>query len=420
MTGELAIAVDDDSGQLVAQGAQTGAAGGAVLEPTQGLSLLYDRVSGQLSRLTLELPGVTSDPYDEVAVRRVLRRLFGAEAAQVIGRTSAGADDQPAVVQAPATPAAVAYSLLARQDAARATSPVPASPLWPAEAALLAHNAGLRARARAEAARAAPGLAELLARIALPATVQPLAALVGQLAARDVPEAAASLGDPARRWFDGELPDWLAEHRPPTAGPAPREQRVGAGCSPGGPRWALDLALVPPGVLLPALMPGDDLVVRPSQPCGVEVRVRRGPQGSDAALRACQARLVDPRARAVIAEAPLTPDGIWVRAVLPGSPQLVGCCIELVSGPDRPVLGEQSRRLRRALRWADFALRAERQPFGLAPGLRPSEWGGLAATGWQHCRRSWEAAGDRDRAAQAPGGPASASAGYLTETLGLG
>lgn len=418
MTGELAIAVDDDSGQLVAQGAQTGAAGGAVLEPTRGLSLLYDRVSGQLCRLTVELPGVTSDPYDEVAVRRVLRRLFGAEAAQVLGRTFAGADDQPAVVQVSSTPAAAAYSLLARHDAARATSPVPASALWPAEAALLAHNAGLRARARSDAARAAPGLAELLARIALPATVEPVAALVGQLAARDAPEAAAFLDDPARRWFDGELPAWLAEHQ--TAGQAPCEQRVGAGCSPGGPRWALDLALVPSGVLLPALMPGDDLVVRPRPPCGFEVRVRRGPQGSGEALRACQARLVDPCARTVIAEAPLTPDGTWMRAILPGLPELAGCCVEIVGGPGRPVLGERSRRLRRALRWADAALRAERQPFGLAPGLGHSEWSGLAATGWQHCRRSWEAAGDQERAAHAHGGAAGAPGGYLAETLGLG
>jgi hypothetical protein len=54
-------------------------------------------------------------------------------------------------------------------------------------------------------------------------------------------------------------------------------------------------------------------------------------------------------------------------------------------------------RIRRALRWADAALRAERAPAGLAPHSAHEDWTALAAAAWERCRRDWEAAGDADR-----------------------
>jgi hypothetical protein len=90
-----------------------------------------------------------------------------------------------------------------------------------------------------------------------------------------------------------------------------------------------------------------------------------------------------------------------------------------------PVRSATGHRIRRALRWADAALRAERAPAGLAPHSAHEDWVTLATTAWERCGRDWVAAGDDDRAAQAtrrqatvnrqppPDGPA-----YLAEVLG--
>ena len=57
--------------------------------------------------------------------------------------------------------------------------------------------------------------------------------------------------------------------------------------------------------------------------------------------------------------------------------------------------------MRRALRWADAALRAESRPNGLAPELSDEQWTCLAGLAWDRCRADWEAAGDPCRAALA-------------------
>jgi hypothetical protein len=57
--------------------------------------------------------------------------------------------------------------------------------------------------------------------------------------------------------------------------------------------------------------------------------------------------------------------------------------------------------MRRALRWADAALRAESRPNGLAPELSNEQWTRLAGLAWDRCRAEWEAAGDPGRAALA-------------------
>ena len=69
--------------------------------------------------------------------------------------------------------------------------------------------------------------------------------------------------------------------------------------------------------------------------------------------------------------------------------------IEVVQDKLWPVRSAKGHRIRRALRWADAALRAERAPAGLAPHAAHEDWAALAATAWERCRRDWEAAGRR-------------------------
>jgi hypothetical protein len=78
------------------------------------------------------------------------------------------------------------------------------------------------------------------------------------------------------------------------------------------------------------------------------------------------------------------------------------------------------RRVRRALRWADAALRAESRPHGLAAELTNVQWARLAALAWDRCRADWEAAGDPVRAALAAarGGAAAGPRPFLAELAG--
>jgi len=69
---------------------------------------------------------------------------------------------------------------------------------------------------------------------------------------------------------------------------------------------------------------------------------------------------------------------------------------------------------RRALRWADAALRAARAPKGLASqATTDADWVALAALAWQACRDDWAAA----RGSLQPVGP---TAGKSPETPSIG
>ena len=72
--------------------------------------------------------------------------------------------------------------------------------------------------------------------------------------------------------------------------------------------------------------------------------------------------------------------------------------VEVVDDEQRPVRSERLRRMRRALRWADAALRAEQRPRGLAPQFTGQDWTALAAMAWERCSYDWEDTGDTDRA----------------------
>src|ERR1700758_5498648 len=64
MTGEFVFALAHDTGQLAMTGRSAGPAGGAILTPAPGLDLLFDRCSGRLCRLTIDLPDVGRRRHD--------------------------------------------------------------------------------------------------------------------------------------------------------------------------------------------------------------------------------------------------------------------------------------------------------------------------------------------------------------------
>lgn len=412
MTGEFVVALDHDTGQLTMTGRPAGPAGGAILTPAPGLDLLFDRCSGRLCRLTIDLPDVGRRRHDhEPGRQRMLVRLFGVASARAIRRARAApeVEPEPAVLDA--------LSRLALFDAARATSPVSAaSPLWPAEAAVLAERAGLRERAEAEAA-SATDLARLAARMPLPGVLAPVVAGTSRLASTSQPDASQVLRDGVK-WFDGSLAAWLAEFGP--AIPDLLEVQAPDRPAPAG-HWALDLASVPAGLLTPGLTPDVDMVSHLDCADVLVVEGRLGPGADLEALSRCRVRLVDPEDRRIISQAPLTADGLKARACLPvrGSrPELSRTWLEVVAADDAPVRGTTLRTVRLALRWADTALRAERRPHGLARDLSDDGWTRLADRGWEQCRLHWESAGNPERAGQLKDLSRSPRPGYLAETVG--
>ncbi len=368
---DLTPSYEPDADQVILEGRPAGPAGEAGLVPVAGVDLAFDRGDGHLVR-------VVADAGDRAAAT-LLTRLFGPRGARVLGEVAAGPAEPGAPWPHALPPEPVlcaALSSLARLDAARDTSPVPRrSPWWAAEASVLAEQAGLHDRARAEA---------------------------------------------------GRLRGAIVPHRPCIPGldvAAEVEVLEKDSVRLAGLNWVLDPALVPAGLFRLGLSPHSDLLVRYDGGEGlmtVEAVLAPGADVADAGR--CQVRLVDPAVRRVLAQADchLTESRIRAELRLPFPlDELDEAWIEVVEGAHRPVRSAKARLIRRALRWADAALRAERAPAGLAPQAAAGDWAALAALAWQRCRRDWAAAGDSARAtaqptqgAQAPG-PA-----YLAEVLG--
>ena len=354
----------------------------------------------------------------------MLRKLFGAHAPNVV--------TNPAGALSPDPELAGTLSSLARLDAARAASPVPpGSPWWAAEAAELAERAGLSTRAETEAHHALGKLLKQLDSInitALPEPAARAALAVAALTAADEPAGAARLREAVnRRGGRSAAPPPLSEFDVAAEVASLEKDRVPLG----GLQWMLDPDLVPEGTFRPGLSPYSDLEVSHEKAPGqVVVEAVLAPGADCGALHRCLARLVDPDVRRVLGQAAFTkiaPDRVRAELQLPFPlDELPESWIEVVQDKLWPVRSAKGHRIRRALRWADAALRAERAPAGLAPHSSREDWTALAATAWDRCRRDWEAAGDADRADQAArrqakvettqppaGGPA-----YLAETLG--
>jgi hypothetical protein len=421
---DLTPSFERETGQVILEGLSAGVAGEASLTPVPGLDLAFDRVDGRLCRVVVDTAGTDGSISVGQQVAAILIQLFGAHAPSAISN--------PAGAHAPSPDPGLAGTLssLARLDATRATSPVPpSSPWWAAEAAELAERADLPARASAEAHCA---LAKLLGQLdSINTTVLPEPAIraalaVAALTVADEPAAGARL-----REAIGGRPGL-----PPGAAPPISEFDVAHEVESlekdrvrlGGLQWMLDPDLVPAGLFRPGLSPYSDLRISHEGAMGqVVVEAVLAPGADCAVLNRCLARLVDPDVRRVLAQATFAktaPDRVRAELQLPFPlDELPESWIEVVQDKLWPVRSAKGHRIRRALRWADAALRAERAPAGLAPHSAPEDWTALAVTAWDRCRRDWEAADDADRADQAArrqaapqppiGGPA-----YLAETLG--
>jgi hypothetical protein len=322
--------------------------------PVPGVELIFDRVGGRLVQVVIEA-GAPSGP---VVVGEPALAYLG----RVLGYRMAAALRQapyatvPSVTPQPHPTMIAALSRLSRLDTARRTTPIPGSPLWAAEAADLARQAGWTDRTGRYAHN-------------------PVIASPRRMAATG-PPATAGMGSPA-------------------AAPAVRTSSVSS---------LLDPTLVSPGVFRYGLSPDSDLDIRVHGAVPlITAEAILAPGAGCSALAECRARLIDSDARRVLAVSPLRPDGPRVRAELPFyAPVTAGALwVEVVDDGKRPVWGTRLRRMRRALRWADAALRAASRPAGLDPDRTSGQWAQLATLAWDRCRADWAAAGDASRAAAA-------------------
>ena len=146
------LSYDEDASQIVLDDLPEGPAGGANLIAAPGLELAFDCADGQLSRVFADTAGTeTSAEADEVTIA-LAGPLLGSEVGAAFRQ--ARRKDRHHVMVADEAATMTALSRLARLDTARMTSPVSKSPLWAVEAAQLADQAGLGARAAAEIRRA--------------------------------------------------------------------------------------------------------------------------------------------------------------------------------------------------------------------------------------------------------------------------
>jgi hypothetical protein len=337
-----------ETGEVILDGPPAGPAGEAGLVPVAGMELAFDRADGHLVRAIV-------DPTSALAMELVAK-LFGRHAAGALRDLARQADGARPHAISPAAGLSAALSSLARLDAARVTSPVPASsPWWAAEAAVLAEQAGLRSRTLAEAGRASY-------------TQRGGRSPKFRQSGMDVAAEVASL--------QKSLP---------------------------GLHWVLDPGLAPPEVFRPGLTPYSDLRVHRDvgSDC-VTVQATLAPGADRQAAGRWHVRLVDPERPShwrVLAEAEFKVAGARLLAELlsPGGSEETW--LEVVDDLERPVCSAKAHRIQRALRWADAALRAERAPEGIAPRSTPADWAALSKVAWERCRLDWEAAGDYGRAA---------------------
>ena len=426
-----------ETGQLILEGPPAGVAGEAPLIPVPGLELAFDRADGRLCRAVVDAAGEDGSFAVGEQAAAMLIRLFGPETLGLVSGTGSREGPQTRVLSSdPGLTATL--SSLARLDAARATSPVPPnSPWWAAEAAELAERGGLRARACAEAQQAVIKLLGQLGSLkTLPAEAVRTAIAVASIHAVTDPQAACRLRGALKK-LTGRTPDGPA----PGAGfdVAAEVERLEQDSVPlGGLHWMLDPGLVPEGLFQPGLSPHTDLSVRHDSANGrLIIQALLTPGAACGAVNRCLARLVDPVVGRVLVEATLTkaedcgePSRVTAELELPFPlVKVKDGWIEVVTDQHWPVRSAKGHRIRRALRWADTALRAERGPAGLAPHSVYEDWTARAAAAWEYCRRDWEAADDACNAAlatqrqaaldskpcapQPPGDPA-----YLAEVLG--
>jgi hypothetical protein len=388
----MTLTYDGDADQVVLDRLPLGPAGGASLTAADGVELLFDCADGLLSQVVV---GAGTPARSALAVVGV---LFGPQASESV-RRARDRDGAPVVLMAqPNVPAAM--SRLARLDAARLTSPVAGSPWWAVEAAQLAARAGLTARATAETGKAARAMDDLSGESLADVPATAILAVADLVHAAE-PELAERLRDHART-----LRPATAQSRLHGSFPTPV---IAGGRDPAVAelQWWLDPRTIPPGVFQHAWEPDAELSVR-TQDRGIAVEADLVPGADRRLLRNCRVRLVDPANRKVIGSVPFRGLGdSRVTAELHGPIPEHEAWVEVVDYESRPVLSGELRHMRRAMRWADAALRAGRR----SPGPVDAERARAAALAWESCARDWAAAGDQDRACLATIRRAAASPG---------
>ena len=362
---DLTPSFEPAAGLVILEGRLAGVAGEAGFTLTAGTDLAFDRFDGHLVRV---VTGIESEPEAEP----LLNRLLGEHAMSTLREASASLVASTALQ--PLTPEPVlsaALSSLARLNAFRDTSPVPRhSRWWAVESAVLAEQAGLHARALAELDR-----------------------LRGERALSEPANATVPPQDVAAEVADLEKAEV-------------RQSRV---------QWVVDPALIPAGLFSFGLSPHSDLLVRQgSDPRQLIIEAMLARGARTAGVGRCAARLVNPAKRSVLAQAPLEVYGSRARSNLKlplpiDINEAGGLWVELVGDPGYPVSSTTGHLTRRALRWADAALRAARAPKGLAPpATTPADWAALACIAWRECRNDWTAADGSRLAVERPtsGAPA--------------
>lgn len=387
MNDVLTPSYEHETGQVFLDGQPAGPAGEGRLIPVTGLELAFDLVDGHLVQV------VVTD--DGAPATTLLIRLLGRRAPAIV-RATTGRAGVGASSLAPEATLCAALSALARLEAARATSPVSgSSPWWEVEAAVLAERAGLHSRAVVAARRAVSTLGG--DRVAVPAEAARMALAVADI----LPD---SDGDAARRLRDSiVVAGESCQSQLPGLDVAAELEGMEKDCVRlPGLHWMLDPGLAPGAPFRPGLSPYSDLTVRQEASTGqlvVSATLTAG--ATREAAGKWHARLVDPAVRRILAVASFEQAGSRAQAKLrlpfPLN-ELSEAWIEVTDRSDRPVRSAKLRRMRRALRWADAALRAERAPAGLAPRSASTDWAALAAVAWERCRRDWGAAGDTRRA----------------------
>lgn len=385
----LTLTWDKDIGQVTLEGLPEDSAGGASLSVAAGVELIFDAAGGRLSRVLVAPREAGNRPVMGGPATATIKKLLGPSVCTAI-RQPARRHGDPVPVRGDRG-ALAAASRLARLDAARLTSAVADSPLWSVEAAQLASRAGLTARTMAEARYAA--LAVTGATEMSPQMLATAADAVADLLAVPEPALASQLRDAAVQARSRALATGGRKHVP-----APARPDTGADGGRGGDlgqlHWSLDPRLIPAGLFQHTLWPDAELTVRPER-SRLDVEARLAPGADRRAFDTCRARLVDPADRRVLGVAVFHDLGhSLVRAEIRAPRLTREAWVEVAGEAKRPVFSSQLHHIRRAMRWADAALAAGRQRFGLAD----AEWTRLAAEAWARCAEEWSAAGDQDRA----------------------
>lgn len=415
---DFTLSFAPETGQVIGQGPPAGAAGAGALVPVPGLELAFDRVDGRLSQVVVDLAG--ADEFvgmDEITlderVAATLIRLFGAEApSQMLSVAIAPPGENPNVrLRSPDPELNGVLSRLARLQSARVTSPLRSgSPWWAAETADLAERAGLPELAMAETRLAiVPLLERLEARdpVQFPEEAVSAVRTVAAIGMATEPKTATRLLS-ALESRSGSPPASLPAS---TLDVATEVAAINEG--PGfqtGLQWTLDPVLLgSAGPFRPGLSPHSDLVVSQARDRAGTLRLTVAAQlarpADPGSLSRYLVRVVDPEIGRILAQAPFgdAPDGSsgWSQAELSVAyplDELEESWIDVVANKSQPVLSAWGYRARRAQRWADAALRAERAPRGLAPCATADDWAALAAAAWERSRRDWAAVGDDRRA----------------------